>query len=313
MNKRMIRNITRKTTAIIGTIAASSLLGLPVLAQTNSSPMNRSVECVPSNTQSSSTVNRSSSNTSTNTSVPGTAAGAVDVSPSGDASNTGAPVLPNQSDPRSTPATQGTISNEMGATTDGSISGQTSVSNTNRINSNTQSNRTTDTSTTYTAYEPSTSRSYRSQSYGVSTDPIYNNVLGWGGATAGAFANNMVNQASNPNWQGNETANRYQDSSDRELASINQVDDRQMQSSMSTSSEGVTSGAQVSSRDSMMGSSTSTSSGSTQANTCPPGMVPRTSSSNLQQSQSSTDQQYPTEGAARQRANPNQFQTPSNQ
>ncbi|UBF27431.1 hypothetical protein K9N68_05645 [Kovacikia minuta CCNUW1] len=60
MSMKANQNFVRKTTALLSAIAASSFLGLPVLAQSNPNSGDSSIQCVPSSTQS----NRSSMSTS---------------------------------------------------------------------------------------------------------------------------------------------------------------------------------------------------------------------------------------------------------
>jgi hypothetical protein len=291
MNEKGIQPLARKATAILGAIAASSFLGLPVLAQTNSSQTNQYTQCVPVGAQSSNSTNSQSyTANSTTTSTPGTSSGAVDVSPSGDASNAGVPVLPNQSDPRSIPSTQGSsISNDMGTNPDvnnsSSTTGSSSTSSSYRMgssNSSMSSDANTDANSSYQT------TNYIPQNNGSAANPTYRDILARGGATAGAQARMLMQRSQDPNWHG--------DRSDRRV-SYNYGQDQAEGSQIPTS--GVTSGAQVSNYS---GSST------TQANNCPPGMVPRM----MQNNQQLQDQAYP-DTPGRERANPNRYQTPSNQ
>lgn len=304
MNEKGIQPLAKKLTAVLGAIAASSFLGLPVLAQTNSSQTNQYTQCVPVGARSSSSMNSQSyTANSSSTSTPGTSSGAVDVSPSGDASNTGVPILPNQSDPRSIPSAQGrSISNDMGTNPDvnnsssttgssstssynGTGSGNSSMSSGSQSYSSNQSNVTSDANTDgNSSYQPT---SYIPQNNGSAANPTYRDILARGGATAGAQARMLMQRSQDRNWHGDRSDNRV---------SYNYGQDQAEGSQIPTS--GVTSGAQVANY----------SGNTTQANNCPPGMVPRM----MQNNQQSQDQAYP-DTPGRERANPNRYQTPSNQ
>jgi hypothetical protein len=113
------RTFVKRTFAALSGVVASSFVVLPVLAQTHSSQSNQYSQCVPARRQSNSSMNRQSTLAPISSSTPGTSRGAADVSPSGNAAGTGVPVLPNQSDPRSIPSTQGrSVGNDMGTSRD---------------------------------------------------------------------------------------------------------------------------------------------------------------------------------------------------
>ncbi|XGV99143.1 MAG: hypothetical protein ACAF41_09415 [Leptolyngbya sp. BL-A-14] len=155
------RHLARRTTALLSTIAASGLLGLPALAG--------GLPVGPTNTNNSQAQAPSSSDQMQ--CVPGTQANAPSATAAPDASASSAAQLPNQSDPRA------------GL----SPSNQTVVSSANSDSTNSASN-------------VPMSGSYTSSGNNNSSDQnrSYGNVLAQGGATSGGFASQQVWAANNP-------------------------------------------------------------------------------------------------------------------
>ncbi len=294
MNAKQIRNLAKKTTALLSAIAASSFLGLPALAQVNSNSTNDSlynqsgqtspssgqysVSCVPINSQSSTT-------------------GQTYTSSARSSTTSGVQEFPNQTDPRSV-APNGPQSGNVDAAGNivGSVDNQTGNqetfsrrNNDNTVNSNvptgdmpygntvsnsrvdnqsistpvapngqlsqggiggpvdgtssqtTQSNTTSNSTNTISNSTSSQTTGSGAYTYGSARNPLYGNVLGWGGSTTGGRANMMVSAAADPDWDvfdaDNDDNDRVSSRYDNNRTSSNS--DSQLQTS------GVTSGGQA--------------------------------------------------------------------
>lgn len=169
MNKPMNKqtsHMARRTTALLGAIAASSFLSLPALAGV---PTNNDANTGGNQAQAPVSLDQTQCMPTSQSNVPSTTA-------MPEASAPTAAQLPNQSDPRA-----GT-----------SLPGQTvtsrpndSMTSASRVEMSNSSNTSSNTSSQPTAYDQN-----RSSSDG--------NVLAQGGATSGGFASRQVSAASNP-------------------------------------------------------------------------------------------------------------------
>jgi len=160
MSTKENRNLVQKATALFSAIAASSFLGLPVLAQTSPSSGNSSgttqVQCVPATSQSqsssqsygssqsnrssmSSSMNSASRNTSTSSADDSNTPGSSSASDNSDiktgvnsSSNSNVQEYPNQSDPRAgvNPSTNTANNDVTAGTTDSSRMSQSSTQST---------------------------------------------------------------------------------------------------------------------------------------------------------------------------------------
>ena len=169
MNMKMQQNLAKKTTALLSAVAASSLLGLPALAQmtpnsnqnTQPNSSQNSSECVPIVSQS-----------GTPSSTLGSAA---------DASQPGVRSFPNQADPRAGAILPGTNQSSIGGPVDNQ-----SQSNAQTIDYNSRSQ----------AYNNSSNGQF--SSYGNQSNRS-GDVLSFGGSTNGGHAREIVEAASDRN------------------------------------------------------------------------------------------------------------------